>query len=176
MAGWIVIALWIPANFGGAPQPAFQHVRSAESPIRTLVADGYARSPTVRALVDRVEQMSCVVYVATAVKLSQGMRGALLHTAVGRDEMPVLRVLIRANLGRDEAIAVIAHELQHVIEAIEHPAAGGRVQMSAVFGELDDTTRGGTIRKYETDAAIEVTTRVRDELRRGDQFRRTRKS
>ena len=176
MAGWIVIALWISANAGGAPQAAFAHVRSGEHPIRTLIADGHARSPTFRALVERVEQMSCVVYVATAVKLSQGMRGALLHTAVGPDRIPVLRVLIRASLGPDEAIAVIGHELQHVIEAIEHAPAAGSQPMSAVFDKLDETARGGSIRKYETEAAIEVTERVRDELRRGDQFRRTRKS
>ena len=86
--------------------------------IRTLIGDGYMRSATFKTLVDTVENLSCVVYVTSAVKLSDGMRGALLHSAAGSRELPVLRVLLKASLAPYEAIAVIGHELQHVIEAV----------------------------------------------------------
>jgi hypothetical protein len=43
------------------------------------------------------------------------MRGALLHKPAGLREMPILRVVLKTNLAREEAIATIAHELQHTV-------------------------------------------------------------
>ena len=122
------------------------------------------RSPTFRALVDATEKLSCVVYIATVVKFSQGMSGALLHQPAGLREMPVLRVLVRASLSRDEAIATIGHELQHVVETIEGAATTG-VEMATLFEELDSNPASG-MRKYETEAAVQVTSKVALELRR----------
>ena len=170
MAGWIVFALWAMSGAGGDGPATFEHVRSAEPAVRTLIAEGYRRSATFKSVVDRVEALPCVVYVGTVVKLSQGMRGALLHSTVGLRAMPVLRVLLRANLAPDEAISVIAHELQHVAEAIGQAGGGHEVVMIEVFEKLDPTAEGRDVRKYETDAAIAVTTKVRDELRRGAQL------
>jgi hypothetical protein len=166
MAGWIVFALWTMAGSNRDSPAIFGHVRSAEPTVRTLIAEGYRQSPTFKAIVDRIEALPCVVYVGTAAKLSQGMRGALLHSPVGLKEMPVLRVLLRANLSVDEAISVIAHELQHVDEAMAHTRNGTELVMAAVFASLDKTATGRDVRRYETDAAIAVTVAVRDELRR----------
>ena len=97
MAPWILLALWTSANSTAVQPATFKHVRSQESGIRTLLGDGYRRSATFKALVDTVENLSCVVYVTSVAKLSDGMRGALLHSAAGSRELPVLRVLLKAN-------------------------------------------------------------------------------
>ena len=165
MAGWIVLALSTMVGSSNGGPATFEHVRSAEPVVRQLIAEGYRQSPTFKAIVDRIEALPCVVYVGTAAKLSQGMRGALLHSPVGLKEMPVLRVLLRANLSRDEAISVIAHELQHVTEAMAHTRDGGELAMTVVFASLDQTATGRDTRRYETDAAIAVTVAVREELR-----------
>lgn len=166
MGGWIVFALWAMAGSSGDSPATFEHVRSAEPAVRALIAEGYRQSATFKAIVDRIEALPCVVYVGTAVKLSQGMRGALLHSPVGLKEMPVLRVLLRASLSRDEAISVIAHELQHVTEAMAHPRDGDELAMTVVFASLDTTAKGRDVRRYETDAAMAVAVMVRNELRR----------
>ena len=166
MAGWIALTLWMSANSNAVQPTRFDHVRSAEAGIQNLIAEGYARSATFRELVDDVEDRPCIVYVSTVVKLSQGMRGALLHWTGGLDELPVLRVVVTTNkLARDEAISVIAHELQHVVEAVTASPAG-RVQVVAAFDRLAPTARARDVRKYETDAAVAVTMKVREELRR----------
>jgi len=165
MAEWILLALWISPH-STAVQPTLDHLRSAEPHIRTLIADGYMRSATFKEVVDVVEERSCVVYVASVVKLSQGARGALLHEAVGLPEMPILRVLLKTNLSGDEAIAVIGHELQHVAEAISGAPKDIRHEIATAFDKLDPTARSAGVRKYETDAAIAITTKIRDELRR----------
>ena len=150
MAGWLFVALWTLANSIAVQPATFNHVRSDESRIRALVVDGYARSPTFRTLVDTIEGLSCIVYVSTIVKLSGGMRGALLDWPADRTGVPVLRVLLKTNLARDEAIAVIGHELQHVVEALQEAPS----------------SRGDGLHKSDTDQAIAITARVLDELKK----------
>jgi len=162
----LVVALWLRANLTAVQSTPFKHVRSEESHVRTLIADGYVRSATLKELVDTVEELSCVVYIATAVKLSQGMQGALLHLLAGSRETPILRVLVKTNLSRDEAIAVIAHELQHVVEAVRGTQGAAASGATAVFDALDPTARAGGDRKYETAMAVAVTAKVRKELKK----------
>ena len=163
MGVWIALSLWVAANSNVNHLPTLTHVRTAEAEIRELIADGYVRSATFRQLVDGVEGLSCVVYIARTARLSQGMNGALLHSAVGRSDMPILRILLKASLSGDEAIATIGHELQHVVEA---DGASNARAIAAAFDELDSTARTGSIRKYETEAAVDITWKVRTELRR----------
>jgi len=165
MAGWILLTLWLPLNSSAVQPMGFRHVRSSEAPVRNLIAEGYARSATFRALVDAVDDLPCVVYIASAVKLSQGMRGALLHLPGPAREMPVLRVLIKTNLATHESIAVIGHELQHVIEAVTAPAAEARLDVTAAFDRLDPSARAHGSHKYDTALAISMTARVIDELK-----------
>jgi hypothetical protein len=173
MAGWILVALWTSANSIAVPPTTFKHVRSAESAVRDLIADGYARSATMKAVVDRVEALPCVVYVVSTVKLSQGMRGALLHWPTANQRIPVLRVLLKTNLAHDEAIAVIGHELQHVTEAVDAEPIAGTLEMTEAFEELEPGSRGQHAHTFDTQAAIVVTLRIRDELqKRGLRARR----
>ena len=123
------------------------------------------RSATFKTLVDTVENLSCVVYVTSAVKLSDGMRGALLHSAAGSRELPVLRVLLKANLAPYEAIAVIGHELQHVIEAVRGSDPSEPLDLAAIFDRLEPRGRAHAGRKYKTETAIDLTTRILDELK-----------
>src|SRR5215212_210908 len=125
MAAWTVLTLWISVNLNAVPPATFNHVRSDQARVRGMISEEYARSTTFRNLVDADEELPCVVYIAPIAKLSQGMRGALLHETHGLREMPMLRVLLRANLSGDEAISVIGHELQHVVEAIRGGGASG---------------------------------------------------
>lgn len=165
MAPWILLALWTSANSTTVQPATFNHVRSEESGIRTLIGDGYMRSATFKTLVDTVENLSCVVYVTSAVKLSDGMRGALLHSAAGSRELPVLRVLLKANLAPYEAIAVIGHELQHVIEAVRGSDPSEPLDLAAIFDRLEPRGRSHAGRRYETETAIDLTTRILDELK-----------
>jgi hypothetical protein len=163
MAGWLVLTLWLPVNSNAVQPAVFRHVRSSEAVIRALVVDGYRRSATFRVLVDAIEKSACVVYISSAVKLSNGMRGALLHWPVARGEMSMLRVLLKTNLSPDEGISVVGHELQHVLEAIAGLQQG--LQVTAVFERLEPAARGKNLRKYETDDAIAVEAKVLAELK-----------
>jgi hypothetical protein len=147
---------------GRATASDFLHVRSDDASIRALLRRGYDRSPTIRALVDEIESRPGIVYIEQAVKLSRGMDGALLHAVAGSGQMPLLRVLLKTNLAPDYAIAVLAHELQHVVEVLRAGPPNDAAAMAALFAVLDQQTADS---KFETEDARAITSLVLNELR-----------
>jgi hypothetical protein len=140
----------------------FLHVRSDDACIRAVLRSGYDRSPTFRALVDEIESRPGIVYIEQAVKLSRRMDGALLHAVAGSREIPLLRVLLKTNLAPDYAIAVLGHELQHVVEVLRAGPPKDAAAIAALFAALDHQTDDS---KFETEDARAIASLVRSELR-----------
>lgn len=151
---------------GDASQTAadFRHVRSAQADVGELLTAGYERSVTFKALVDEIETLPGIVYIEKTIALSRGLNGALLLAAAGSRELPILRVLIRANLSGDYRIANLAHELEHVVEVLRAGATTSG-EMSRLFASLDEPERRPGPR-FETAAAREITEQVLKELGR----------
>jgi hypothetical protein len=141
----------------------FSHVRSDDATIRSFLMDGYERSTTLQVLVNEIESRSGIVYIEPMVKLSQGMDGALLHFVAGPADLRILRVVIRTNLSRDYAIAIAAHELQHVLEALRSGRVTSADAMARFFRSL---VCGSPTRKYETEAARVIAEQVLADLRK----------
>jgi len=166
MAGITVsILFWAGIATRGDTAPGrVPHVRTSSEAVRALLECGHQRSPAFRSIADAIERRAVIVYIEPAVKLEGGREGELLHTVMGSRELPILRVLLKTNLASARAIAIIAHELQHVIEAV-----GGGLEdaaaMSARFARLD-RARGDGSNVYETEAAQQLQARVLDDLRR----------
>ena len=108
--------------------------------------------------------MSCIVYVRHDVTLRPNIEGALLIPAVGRRDLPILRIVLNANLSGNRAVAILAHELQHVVEAASGDLSSAR-SMAEVFRDLDVEASENT-KIFDTEAARAITDRVLDELRR----------
>ena len=147
-----------------ATAPDFGHVRSAQADVGELLTAGYERSVTFKALVDEIESLPGIVYIEKTIALSRGLNGALLLAAAGSRELPILRVLIRANLSGDYRIANLAHELEHVVEVLRAGATTSG-EMSRLFASLDEPDRRPGPR-FETAAAQEITEQVLKELGR----------
>jgi len=152
-----------------ASDAVFRHVRSSNDALRENISAGYQRSTTFRSLVDAIEAASVVVYVEPAAKLANGREGALLHLVAGSRDLPVLRVLVQPNLGDVRTIAVVAHELQHVIEAVQVGALDSST-MTRGFAALDPEHADG-FGAFETEAARVVQASVLAELRRQNRRR-----
>jgi hypothetical protein len=187
MAAWLLLALMIRADSTGPSdgkdlrqaqavevrslagtasqeRESFDHVRAQEPAIRRSIVEGYSRSATFREVVDAVEALSCIVYIVTTVRLSDGMRGALLHNPAGEPGQPLLRILVAASLSPEERMSVIAHELQHVVEAVKGGPLRDAIAMTGAFRDLDPAAAQS--HKFDTDAAVAVIRKVRDELAR----------
>jgi hypothetical protein len=151
------------ANPVVATERTFAHVRSDEKSFRALIVEGYTRSPTFKALVDEIESLPGVVYIEPTMKLSEGMEGALLHAVAGSPTLPVLRVLVKGHPAGDRAVALIAHELQHVAEALRARATSSPAAMTRFFESLDAAHTHGQA-KLETEGAQRIAEQVLREL------------
>jgi hypothetical protein len=74
-----------------------------------------------------------------------------------------MRVLLKEGLSNTRGIAVLAHELQHVIEVVQARAAAGGATMQQLFNRIGAAQDGW--RMFETQEAYRVTESVLDELR-----------
>ena len=147
---------------GRAGAADFIHVRSDDASVRATLGSGYDRSSTFKTLVDEIDSRSGIVYIQQAVTLSRGMEGALLHSVAGSPDMPILRVLLKTNLAQDRAIAILAHELHHVLEVLRAGPPHDAAAMAALFATLDHQTADST---FETEDARAITSLVMSELR-----------
>jgi hypothetical protein len=120
-----------------------------------LLEEGRERSPKFRSLVDAIDQSTGIVYVEFGYCAFGHLEGCLLrHIAMTRGDR-YLRVLIirdKNRLSHDRLLSVIAHELQHALEVIEHPEVVDPTTMETMFHEIGVPLTGGS-HGYETSAA-----------------------
>lgn len=141
----------------------------ADDQLRAAIREGYDRSPTFRGMVDRLANHQTTVHVHRVPGLAAGLDACLLHrVAVADDGSRVLWVLVRHNEPSAPLIASLAHELQHVHEALDADVQTGP-EMERVFQRLGERVgssgRARNYPVYETQAALDVQDLVRRELR-----------
>jgi mono/diheme cytochrome c family protein len=138
--------------------PAFRHIRPVEPAAQGLLALGAERSRTISRLIDAIEQSDLVVY------LHVSFPPGALRTCQTRlnggipQEWRFVSVWIDQNLVMPRRIAMLGHELQHVVEI-----AGARdVYDEAGIEQLYERIgyRSWESRGYETRAAANVERQV----------------
>jgi len=137
----------------------------AESPIlKAAMTTAFERSPTFRALVDRIDRSDVVVYLTCASFQSYTLRGRTLLVSADT-RIRYLRVQILCSQLDLDLTLIIAHELQHVVEVASAPS----VVDDRSFGEL--FSRIGFRKchtqasdQFETVAAMETGRRVYKEF------------
>ncbi len=126
-----------------------------------LVAEAFFRSRTIRSMIARLNSSDVVVHVRADLSRQTGTGDLHFLVAAGG----VRRVLVTIDFANreDDRIAWFAHELQHAIEVSQAP----EVRDADAFARLYDRIGWKTDMEgqtFETDAAIDVRTRVLDEL------------
>jgi hypothetical protein len=153
-----------------APQSAttepFRRVRATDLALVDLIQRGYARSATLRGLIDRLEAADWLVFVQPGRCPDRVMVGCLIHFVGAFEGRPYLRLLISTD-GRhiDQVIATLAHELQHAIEVVTDGGVTDRASLIALGRRLAQgqyRTSRATI--YETSEARRVGDAVLREL------------
>ena len=164
----LALALAVPALAsaeplaGKRPDHLGLHVRGATPKVKALIDDGIRRSPSFKALVERLNRSDVVVYINVTPDLPVGLDGRLsFMTHAG--SVRFLHAQVREGLGVDGIIAVAAHELQHAVEVAEHPDvtnAGAMERLYQRIGERSSIAHN----RYDTPAARSMGRRVRQEL------------
>ena len=145
--------------------PNIPRVRITDERLRTLFEEGLQNSPTLRALVSRLERSDVVVYVQPDYYGLSGYAGGLTFlSATGGLRYVVARVdWLRAPA---QQVAMIAHELQHAAEVADNPEIVDDASMFREYirmGHVSGWLGSGVA--VDTPEAGDVERRVAEELR-----------
>ena len=94
-------------------------VRPMQKRVEALLSTGMDRSATFRQLVRRIERSDVIVYVEARHDLRDGV-GASMRFVTRSASDRFLRILLNADYSNHTLVALLGHELQHVVEVVEH--------------------------------------------------------
>jgi hypothetical protein len=155
------------AACAAAQEPAARpaHVRSESADLLALIQATADQSPTVRALIDRLDRSDVVVYVRARPLPSASIDGrtGLLSAAAGSRYLVIELACPRSVLVQS---VTLAHELHHAVEIADAPEVVSAVTLERFYAEIGEKKGDPGHWTFETAAARAVGERVRRELTR----------
>jgi len=142
------------------PKAAIPRLRPLDTWSKALVARGLEKSPTFRALVDRLARADLIVYVAVGPRVATAS-GALRFVGTSAT-FRFVHVSLDQSLTNTELVAVLGHELQHAVEVAESPDVRDLESFRRYYQQQGEV--GSEIGRFETEAARRAGRRVREDL------------
>jgi hypothetical protein len=161
----LIFSLAIVSANAEAQPDVETRVRSDARGVNELLADAARRSPTVRVLIERLQETDVIVYVRPRPFAPQTLAGQLTFVTAADDWRYVL-VEIGCTESWDTQLATLGHELQHAVEIGEASWVRSTDDLAAFYrisGSVSSYTPGHET--FETNAAIDVGRQVMRELR-----------
>jgi hypothetical protein len=147
------------------PAAGERRIRTTDRRVRALIEQAVFVSPTLRALVDRLERSDVVVYVTCERYADSRVAGRLTFVSAAGGLRYVLVRLMRLE-SRAQQIALLAHELQHAAEIADTPAIVDSPSLAREyqrFGHVSPwSTKAGVA--FDTTAAVETGQKVLAEI------------
>ncbi|MGE0866666.1 MAG: hypothetical protein AB7P34_22415 [Vicinamibacterales bacterium] len=144
------------------PAPG-DRIRPQDSRSTRLLRDGMARSETFRNLVTRLEASNVFVYVQVSPFIKSTLAGQLTWmTQAG--PYRYLRATISPDQTIDQAIASLAHELQHALEVADDEGVVSEETLVSLYKRIGQPSTAAVAAGWETIAAQETGYQVRREL------------
>lgn len=156
-----LLSLSRPSNspLQAGPLPS---VLGGEPDLRQLAQIGHDRSPTFRKLITELHARRGFLILGWSSALPRPLNGALMdRVRVTPDGVVCLWVGLRPARPDEKLLPLLAHELQHAVEALKSRTPD-RSSLEPFFRRIAAFRH---VRGYETAAALEVQSRVRRELR-----------
>jgi hypothetical protein len=144
------------------------HIRSSEPALEKALEDGFSRSPLFRRLVQRIELLNGIVYLSAGAVIRRGppgvhrIAGATFLAVVPAGDYRILRTSVELR-SSNRTVAILGHELQHVVEILEAPEARDLRSVERLFARIGYLAGPGT---YETTEAQQAGDQVFKELSR----------
>ena len=146
------------------------HIRSSEPALEKALEDGFSRSPLFRRLVQRIELLNGIVYLSAGAVIRRGPPGEEFHRIAGATSFAVVPAgdyrILRTSVelrSSNRTVAILGHELQHVVEILETPEARDLRSVERLFARIGYLAGPGT---YETTEAQQAGDQVFKELSR----------
>lgn len=149
--------------------PRLTRVRGATAESHKLIAEGYTRSATLGALVDRIQQQQVMVLIQLG-DCAKGRFRSCVSNVQSDGKQRFIWIKISPLTTTDRLIATIAHELQHAEEILSEATAVDADTTLALYRRIGTgTCREGLSEACETAAAGVVERRVLEELHEAQQ-------
>jgi len=155
---------------------ALSHVRATTAPLQALIADTAEKSPAFRAMLDRLDASTVIVYVrlATLATLTLDGRTAFLKVDTPTPGARLLVVELSCSRPILAQAATLAHELRHALEIADAPWVVGTATLEQYYAQIGFRLDSGGPLRFETVAARETAAQVRRELAGGSGERQAR--
>jgi hypothetical protein len=140
-------------------------VRSTNATILEMLREGAERSATFRSIIDAIDHSTGIVYVEFGYCAFGHVNGCLLPFIASAHGDRYLRILVTPDRNRrshDQLLALLAHEMQHALEVLEHNEVVDVATMEAMYRKFGKPLIGLT--GYETSAARAAGDAVLNEL------------
>jgi hypothetical protein len=122
------------------PDPASPHtvtrnprVRPYDGRTAALLLEGLERSTTLRAIVDRLEQLDVIVYLKMHPALQKKKLAGMMTWLAATEAYRYVCISLNPELGHDALIATLGHELQHALEVAEAPWVVDSASLQAYY-------------------------------------------
>jgi len=137
-------------------------VRALSPAAHDLLKEAAARSPIVQSLVDRIEESDVIVFFALRyARYQTEPRGQLkFMTTAGGYRMLLVDVEAWYS-DRLEQIAMLGHELQHVVEVVSAPTVADNASFLALYRKIGRELEKG---HFETEMAASTEHMVMREI------------
>jgi hypothetical protein len=157
----VALLVSLPVSPAAADPPS-PRLRPQSPRAERWLADGIARSKTFRALVARIERGDVIVYLESQPALGPGLSACVTWMAT-TPQVRFVRASIRPDLRARDTLAMVAHELHHVVELLDHPEVQSARGLADLYQRIGHSI-GATGDRWDTTAALETGDQVRLEL------------
>jgi hypothetical protein len=131
--------------------PTSDRLRPQGARVASWLSEARRRSPTVRRLIERIEQSDVIVYLDISRGLSPNVSACLTWMAASSSRR-IVRASFRHDTRASDAIAMLAHELQHVAEVVDHPEVRSTETLLALYRRIGHSTGNNGLRWDTADA------------------------
>jgi hypothetical protein len=139
-----------------------RHVRTTDGIMQRFIRYGLERSPTLHALMARLDATDVIVYVEPATVMPKTLAGRLMLVPFGGQQR-YLRIQIALGGTPTDTIAILGHELRHALEVAEARDVFDQAGLAALYRRIGDNAHRGK-HLYDTTAAREIGRIVQREL------------
>lgn len=151
------------STFDGTGAHAWDgNVRASDAELIALLAEGVKKSPTLRALVARLNKSDVIVYVRMDVTSKQGNGRLTFLTANAGYRYLVVHV--PTGVSKVKQLTALGHDMQHAVFVADAPIVTDLQSFRHEFERIGSVTSNGRDLSFASPAAVETRNRIQREL------------
>ena len=164
----MMVGAWPARAFASDDGLPYLHIRTRDRELRALVVQAMRASPTVRALIERINASNVVVYVLCESDPNARTGGRLNFVGAGGD-VRYVAIRLKKFSSRAVRIAMLAHELQHAVEIADTPSIVDEESLVRAYERMGNSKFNADGRMtFDTSSAVETGYRVLAEVSAGE--------